>query len=62
MMDEPTLRTEVERMIHDHEVFLSFVNDSDAELFHEWWNATGWESFRDWAGKELHRRLKEYDE
>lgn len=61
-MDEPTLRSEVERNIAEHEVFMSFVNDSDAELFREWWNGPGWELFRDWVGKELHKRLKECDE
>lgn len=25
----------------DHEIFLSFRNDSDAYAFHEWWNDKG---------------------
>lgn len=55
-MDEPTLRTEIEREIAEHEVFLSFVNDIDAELFHDWWNAKGFKLFEKWADHEKSER------
>lgn len=31
----------VEREKHEHEVFMSFNNDSDAVYFHEWWDEAG---------------------
>ena len=48
-IEEPDLRTTIERDIHEHEVFISFVNDEDAVLFHEWWQAHGWKAFKKWA-------------
>ena len=31
----------IDREIHEHEVFLSFVNDRDAELFEQWMDDFG---------------------
>ncbi|MBP9778317.1 MAG: hypothetical protein KBD25_03955 [Rickettsiaceae bacterium] len=36
---------ELVRTSAEHEVFLVFDKDSDAELFHEWWISAGLESF-----------------
>lgn len=51
-MDEPSLLTEVERSVHEHEVFLSFVNDRDAEQFIYWWNSRGFKMFAKWDDNE----------
>lgn len=45
-MVDPELKTELPgRHIYDHEIFLSFNDDRDAELFYEWWNGEGKLSF-----------------
>lgn len=31
----------IERRVRDHEIFLSFNNDSDAEMFYDWWHKEG---------------------
>jgi len=36
----------------DHEVHLSFVNDSDAEQFEDWWAERGFTEFCEWARKQ----------
>lgn len=51
-MDEPEIKSEFTREVHEHEILLSFNGDDDAVLFYEWWNAKGWELFRKWADKQ----------
>ena len=48
-MEAPKLRSEIVREVHEHEVFLAFVNDADAVAFHEWWNDQGFKLFKKWA-------------
>jgi len=48
MPDSPR---EIDRSIHEHEIFLSFVNDVDAEMFNDWWNTDGFKAFEKWATK-----------
>jgi len=33
----------------EHEIFLSFNDDSDAVMFYNWWNEIGETEFRKWA-------------
>lgn len=51
ILDEPSEDRELTLSIPEHQVLLSFVNDSDAELFSEWWNTEGWKRFKVWASK-----------
>ena len=30
----------------EHEIFLSFTDDLDAEIFYNWWRETGLEQFK----------------
>jgi hypothetical protein len=46
--DSPPILDEVRRGVGDHEVFLSFNADSDAELFNEWLFMHGWSIFKEW--------------
>lgn len=50
-MTDPAVLTEVHRTVHEHEVFLSFVNDCEAEAFQDWLNSKGYEAFSKWYGK-----------
>jgi hypothetical protein len=34
--------------VADHQVFMSFTNDSDAIAFHEWWGTDGVQAFAEW--------------
>ena len=40
--------TEITTHIPEHEVLISFNNDSDAPAFHTWWYKHGKESFEKW--------------
>lgn len=55
-MKEPCLPREVERECADHEVFMSFQNDSDAILFREWFAVKGWPAFKKWSEETIKRR------
>ena len=46
---EHIFKTEIEREIHGHEVFLSFNSDEGALIFHEWWEMKGRDEFERWA-------------
>lgn len=50
-MNPPDESREITREVHEHEIFLSFTDDKDAELFSEWWNTKGWPAFEKWAAK-----------
>lgn len=41
--------------VADHEVFLSFNGDSQAEAFHDWWDDEGAVQFQDWLNREADR-------
>lgn len=45
MIEDVTLEKEKEIHLSSHEILLSFVNDSGAEKFEEWWFNNGIESF-----------------
>lgn len=47
----PEFKDHVVRKIYDHEIFLSFVTDRDAELFGEWLNAMGFAQYHKWADR-----------
>lgn len=36
-----TLNRQITRDVHEHEIFMSFLNDEDAAFFDEWWNGDG---------------------
>lgn len=46
------LPREIRRDIHEHEIFLSFVNDEDAALFAEWWHGGGAVLFQKYVNKQ----------
>jgi hypothetical protein len=48
-MNKPDMPRVIDRQVHEHEVFLSFNSDSDAEWFHDWWAVEGWARFSAWA-------------
>ncbi|MCC7424807.1 MAG: hypothetical protein IT428_31435 [Planctomycetaceae bacterium] len=54
-VQQPDMPREIRRSIADHEVFLSFNGDDDAQLFYEWWNERGWEEFELWANQEKNK-------
>lgn len=39
---------EVSKRMAEHEVFMSFTNDDDANYFREWWDEKGNEQFESW--------------
>ena len=45
------LRDRIEREIAEHEVFMSFTNDDDAEQFTYWWEEEGAIHFQDWLNR-----------
>lgn len=47
----PTIESEARYRVAEHEIYLSFVNDSDAVMFHDWWNQKGVDLWRKWADK-----------
>lgn len=51
IFNEPELKTEATYSVAEHEVLMSFVNDSDAVLFHEWWHDIGCREFLKWVKK-----------
>jgi hypothetical protein len=51
-MDMPQISEEIVTRPADHEIFLTFRNDSDAELFTEWLEAVGFDAFRKWVKKQ----------
>lgn len=50
-VEPPDMPRERMTSIAEHEVFMSFVNDKDAEMFCDWWNSKGLEAFQKWAEK-----------
>jgi len=44
-MDFVEPQKQIDREIHEHEIFLSFNSDDEAQHFHEWWNMEGFDSF-----------------
>lgn len=55
-MDQPNLSREMTVHAAEHEIFLSFVNDEDAELFSDWWNTKGAKLWSAWSDKEKEKR------
>ena len=48
-MIEFNFKREIRRNIHEHEIFMSFVDDEGAELFDMWWRKEGNKAFQEWA-------------
>ena len=48
-IDSITVKDFVEKRVAEHEIFLSFNNDEDAECFLVWWGRTGQSDFKAWA-------------
>lgn len=46
--DEPTLTEEFCVRPAEHEIFLSFVNDEDAEIFSYFWSEIGLNQFKEY--------------
>lgn len=55
-MNAPEVKREIRRRIAEHEAFLAFESDEDADLFHEWWSDAGWLAFRAWAAPLIAKR------
>lgn len=51
IIEKPSELREMTASLAEHEVLLSFVDDVDAELFSEWWNATGFLLFKEYGEK-----------
>jgi hypothetical protein len=45
----PTIDRQIVREVAEHEVFLSFLHDSDAVMFQDWWNIKGSALWLKWA-------------
>lgn len=50
-MDQPTINDEIVTRPAEHEIFLSFNDDQDAERFVEWWESVGFKAFAEWERK-----------
>ena len=48
-IDPIQIRDEAIYRVPEHEMLLSFNNDSDAVLFWEWWQMVGEDTFKEWA-------------
>lgn len=55
-IEPPDESREIVTHAAENEIFLSFNDDIDAELFSEWWNSKGWEAFKEWGEKEKAER------
>lgn len=51
-IDPPDMPREFHASLAEHQVMLSFTNDSDAERFNSWWNVAGLSMFQKWSGNE----------
>ena len=51
MKEDVRLEDEVELRLADHELLLSFVNDSGKQRFLEWWCDRGEEDFEKYYGE-----------
>ena len=45
----PTIESERTVRAAEHEVWLSFAEDADAEMFVDWWGTKGWQGFAAWV-------------
>jgi len=50
-MEQPTINAEIVTRPAEHEIFLSFNDDQDAERFVEWWESVGFKAFEKWERK-----------
>jgi hypothetical protein len=48
----PELPREVTYSVAEHQMLLSFNNDSDTEVFDRWWHLEGRDAFLEFAQKE----------
>ena len=44
-MDMPNIERELHTSVAEHQILLSFTNDDDALIFHEWWYMIGEDLF-----------------
>lgn len=51
-MKPPELPRQVTYGVAEHEILLSFQNDSDVEVFDRWWWLEGRDAFLEFAAKE----------
>lgn len=49
MQIDPNIERTIMRDVFEHEIFLSFVNDLDAEMFENWWFLQGKSKFNQWV-------------
>ena len=52
-METPTINEQISYEVPEHQVLLSFVNDSDALAFYEWWYAEGFKHLQKYVKKQL---------
>jgi len=50
-MEQPTINDDIVTRPAEHEIFLSFNDDQDAERFVEWWESVGFKAFEKWERK-----------
>ena len=55
--NEPTISNEITMTPADHEIFLSFTEDVDAEIFHNWWLETGLKQFKQYWTNQQNEEL-----
>uniref|UniRef100_A0AB39AJN9 Uncharacterized protein n=1 Tax=Vibrio phage P018-4 TaxID=3229728 RepID=A0AB39AJN9_9CAUD len=55
MIEDLDIETETTLRLPEHELLLSFVNDSGAEKFQDWWHESGKESFEDYCKENSHK-------
>ena len=46
--DDVKITEELVRASKDHEIFLTFSGDDQAEAFLDWWTDHGLQAFKDW--------------
>lgn len=52
-IDPPQMPRDYTNTIPEHEVLLSFRNDSDSEVFLDWWKAEGLNLFMEWVAENV---------
>jgi hypothetical protein len=58
--DAPSINELVKYVPAEHEYFLSFRADRDAQLFDAWWQNHGLEAWKKWSQKELRDNAEDY--
>lgn len=55
--NEPNINNEITMTPAEHEIFLSFTDDMDAEIFYNWWYETGLKQFKQYWTNQQNEEL-----